>query len=101
LVSGLSTGNGPHLVGCGPFVRQSFRSLHFKAKPFDKQARFASSTFDWSGRWEPIPPNFCLRQNGRTMNLDRVLQLHYDHEGHLIPGKTKRISENLVPADSK
>lgn len=30
-----------------------------------------------------------------------VLQLHYDHEGHLIPGETKRINENLMPGDLK
>jgi hypothetical protein len=30
-----------------------------------------------------------------------VLELHYDHEGHLIPGETKRINENLMPGDSK
>ncbi len=30
-----------------------------------------------------------------------VLQLHYDHAGHLMPGETRRINENLMPGDSK
>ncbi|HZQ48472.1 MAG TPA: flagellar basal body-associated protein FliL [Verrucomicrobiae bacterium] len=30
-----------------------------------------------------------------------VLQLHYDHEGHLMPGETRRINENLMPGDAK
>ncbi len=29
-----------------------------------------------------------------------VLQLRYDDGGHLIPGETKRINENLMPGDS-
>jgi hypothetical protein len=28
-----------------------------------------------------------------------VLQLRYDHEGRLIPGKTKRIKQHLMPGD--
>ncbi len=33
--------------------------------------------------------------------FDWVLELRYDHEGHLIPGETRRISENLMPGDTK
>ena len=28
-----------------------------------------------------------------------VIELHYDHAGHLVPEKTKRISENLMAGD--
>ena len=28
-----------------------------------------------------------------------MLQIRYDHEGHLIRGKTKRIKEHLMPSD--
>ena len=28
-----------------------------------------------------------------------VLELRYDHEGHLMPGKTRRIKEHLMPGD--
>jgi hypothetical protein len=30
-----------------------------------------------------------------------VLELRYDHDGHLIPEQTKRINENLMPGDTK
>jgi hypothetical protein len=33
--------------------------------------------------------------------FDWVLELHYDHEGRLIPNETKRMYEKLMPGDSK
>lgn len=36
-----------------------------------------------------------------TQTFNWVLELRYDHAGHLMPAETKRINENLMPGDEK
>jgi hypothetical protein len=48
-----------------------------------------------------IPETLLPRGKWPGAVYDWVILLSYDHEGHLIPGSSKRISEHLLPGDSQ